>query len=171
MPERVTLNMRNRSHAIRAEVEVPDGVVPEGVLLAMGTALGGWSFLVLDGRLCYVNNYLGKDRHVVGSGDPVPSGRHELAFTFVTSGDFRGTGRLLVDGKVVGEGEIPQVTPVRFSISGGGITCGWEQGPAVGEGYTAPFPFTATLRRVTVDVNGEPHRDPEAEFEAVMSEQ
>ena len=101
----------------------------------------------------------------------MPSGRHELAFTFVTNGDFRGTGRLLLDGQVVGEGVIPQVTPVRFSISGGGVTCGWEQGPAVGEGYTAPFPFTATLRRVTLDVDGRPHREPEAEFEAVMSEQ
>ena len=171
VPERVTANMRNRSHAIRAEVDVPDGVAPEGVLLAMGTALGGWSFLVLDGRLRYVNNYLGKDRHVVASTEPVPPGRHELAFTFVTNGDFRGTGRLLLDGQVVGEGEIPQVTPVRFSISGGGVTCGWEQGPAVGEGYTAPFPFTATLRRVTLDVDGRPHREPEAEFEAVMSEQ
>ena len=37
--------------------------------------------------------------------------------------------------------------------------------------YDAPFPFTGRLRRVVVDVGGEPYRDLQAEFEAIMSEQ
>src|SRR5207237_823902 len=88
-----------------------------------------------------------------------------------SAGSVRVTGRLLVDGRLVGEAEIPHVTPVRYSITGGGITCGWEQGPAVGDDYDAPFPFTGTVRRVVVEVDGQPHRDANAEFEAIMSEQ
>jgi arylsulfatase len=71
----------------------------------------------------------------------------------------------------VGDGLIDRITPVRHSITGGGVTCGWEQGPAVAPGYTAPFPFTGTLRKVVVDVTGAPYRDLAAEFEAIMSEQ
>jgi hypothetical protein len=41
----------------------------------------------------------------------------------------------------------------------------------VGEGYNAPFRFTGSLRKVVVHVGGLPHRDPVAEFEAIMSEQ
>jgi arylsulfatase len=172
VPETVTVNVRNRSHAVVADVEVPDGSKAlEGVLLAMGTTLGGWSFHVLDGRLRYAHNYVGKICAVVESEEVVTPGLHQLAMSFFTAGDFKATAKLLIDGRVVGEGVIERLTPVRHSITGGGITCGWEQGPSVGPGYRAPFPFTGTLRRVVVDVSGKPYRDPEAEFEAIMSEQ
>lgn len=171
VPETVTVNVRNRPHTITALVEVAEGQVPEGVLLAMGNVLGGWSLQVFEGRLRYVHNYVGHERVVVGSEIIVPAGRHALAMSFETSGDFRGAARLFVDGRPVGEGEIPRVTPARYSISGGGITCGWEAGPAVGEDYRAPFTFGGVLRCVTVDVNGAAHRDPRAEFEAIMAEQ
>jgi arylsulfatase A-like enzyme len=171
VPEGVTVNVRNRAHTITADVETPEGLGPEGVLLAMGTALGGWSFQIHAGRLRYVHNHLGKTRHLVVSDVSVPSGRHSLGFSFATAGDYRGTGRLLVDGRLVGEGEIPNLTPVRYSITGGGITCGWEQGPAVGDDYAAPFPCNITLHRVVVEVDGSPLRSPEAEFEAIMAEQ
>ena len=36
VPEHVAVNVRNRSHLLRVEVDVPDGTVPEGALLAMG---------------------------------------------------------------------------------------------------------------------------------------
>jgi arylsulfatase len=171
VPETVTVNVRDRTHAISATVELAAGAPAEGVLLAMGTALGGWSFHLRGGCLRYVHNYLGKERHVVASDVAVPPGTHELTFAFERAGDFCGTGRLLVDGEVVGEAPIPNVTPVRYSITGGGITCGWEQGPPVGHDYDAPFRFTGTLRRVVVEVDGPPHRDPDAEVDAILSEQ
>jgi arylsulfatase len=172
VPETVTVNVRNRSHVIVAHVDVPDSASPvEGVLLAMGTMLGGWSFHVLDGRLRYAHNYVGKVCGVVESDEVIAPGPHELTLSFFSAGDLTAAAKLLVDGRVVGEGAIDRLTPVRHSITGGGITCGWEQGPSVGPGYTAPFRFTGTLHRVVVDVSGEPYRDPEAEFEAIMSEQ
>jgi arylsulfatase len=166
------VNVRNRSHVVIAEVEVlADGPPLEGVVLAMGTTLGGWSFHVLDGRLRYAHNYVGKQCAVVESDEVVGPGAHTLAMVFEAAGDFTGAARLLIDDREVGHGPIERLTPVRHSLTGGGITCGWEQGPAVGPGYTAPFRFTGVLRRVTVDVSGEPFRDPDAEFESIMSEQ
>jgi arylsulfatase len=172
VPETVTVNVRNRSHVIVADVDVPESASPlEGVLLAMGTMLGGWSFHVLDGRLRYAHNYVGKVCAVVESDEAITPGAHQLTLSFFSAGDLTATATLQLDGRVVGEGAIERLTPVRHSITGGGITCGWEQGPSVGPGYAAPFRFTGTLHRVVVDVSGEPYRDPEAEFEAIMSEQ
>src|SRR5207248_4438532 len=67
VPETVAVNIRNRSHVITADVDVADGVVPAGVLIAMGSALGGWAFYAVDGRLRYVHNLAGKERHRVAS--------------------------------------------------------------------------------------------------------
>jgi arylsulfatase len=171
IPENVTVNVRNRDHSITAVVDVPDSGPASGVLLAMGNRLGGWSLHVVDGRLRYVHSWLGRRQYAVESDRVIEPGRHELRFEFASRGDFSGAGRLLVDGEVVGEGDIPHTTPVRYSITGAGLTCGWEQGPPIGDGYAAPSTFTGTIHRVVVDVTGTGHRDPEAEFEAIMAEQ
>jgi arylsulfatase len=171
IPENVTVNVRNRDHTITASVEIPEGGAASGTLLAMGNRLGGWSLHLLDGRLRYVHSFLGKEQYSVESDAVVPAGAHELGFAFSSRGDFSGTGRLTVDGEPVGEGDIPRTTPVRYSITGAGLTCGWEQGPTVGDGYAAPSRFTGTIHRVAVDVSGAGHRDPEGEFAAIMAEQ
>jgi hypothetical protein len=78
---------------------------------------------------------------------------------------------VLVDGLVVGEGDIPLFTPMSFTGTGGGLTCGYEMGPAVGDDYVAPFRCNATIKRVIVDVEGKHERDPMTVFQAIMSEQ
>jgi arylsulfatase len=165
------VNVRNRPHTIAAEVFVPDGVAPSGVLLALGNVLGGFSLHLVDGRLRYIHNLYGKQRDIITSDTVVEPGGHVLAFTFETAGDFTGTGTLTVDGEVVGSGPIAHFTPMRFSITGGGLTCGYESGPAIGTDYAAPFRATVPIRRVVVDVSGRPYRDLEGEFRAIMSEQ
>jgi arylsulfatase A-like enzyme len=171
VPEDVAVNIRNRAHTITAFVDIPEGLEVEGVLLAVGSVLGGFSFSVLDGCLHYVHNLAGTEQQRITSTRPVGPGPHELTFECATAGDYTGTGRLLVDGDLVGEGVLAHLTPARFSITGGGLTCGYELGPAVSSEYEAPFRFNATLHRVVVDVSGTPSVDPEAEFEAIMSEQ
>ena len=188
VPEVEVVSVRNREHSIKARVVVPGragGGAPtdaaaDGVIVAMGTALGGWSLHVLDGHLRYVNNFLGAERHLIRAPDELGAGEHEVGFAYEPlkadepgGGGFHqaGRGRLLVDGAVVAEGIIAKTAFSRYSITGGGLTCGWEQGPAVGEDYEAPFPFAGTLHQVEISVNGDAWRDPEAEFEAIMSEQ
>ena len=50
----------NRPHSITADVEIPEAGA-EGVLLCQGTAAGGYSFYIKDGKLRYVHNYVGRE--------------------------------------------------------------------------------------------------------------
>jgi arylsulfatase A-like enzyme len=171
VPEPSAVHVPNREHTITAEVEIGDDTAAAGILLAMGSALGGFALYLREGRLRYVHNLYGKERHVVASDEVIASGAHELAFSFKKTKGFAGTGTLRVDGRVVGEGEIPHFTPMAFTATGGGLTCGYEVGPAVGDDYVAPFRCNANIRQVIVEVSGEHERDPMAVFQAIMAEQ
>jgi arylsulfatase len=171
VPEPVAVNVRNRSHRIVADLEVPGGAPASGVLLALGSALGGWSLHLLEGRPRYVHNLYGKERHVVAGGDVLGPGAHRVEYLFTKDEGLGGTGVLSVDGAVVAEGVIARFTPSGFNGVGVGLTCGYEWGPAVGEGYEAPFPFTGTIVRAEVETIGPVVRDPMAEIAAILAEQ
>ena len=137
----------------------------------MGSALGGWSLHIFGGRPRYVHNLYGKERHVIESAAPLPPGEHRIEFAFTKDQGLGGTGVLLCNGQVVGQGTLPRFTPSGFNGVGAGLTCGYEWGPAVGTGYTAPFPFGGTIRRACVQARGPVVRDPLAELEAILSGQ
>jgi arylsulfatase len=164
VPESVAVNVRARAHTISAHVTVEPGTdVLEGVLAVQGSVLGGWSFhLLADGRLCYVHNLAGWRLYRVEAdiGRLAP-GDHVLAFRFTPP-----AAELLVDGEVVGTGEIRRTIWSRFSLTGAGLTAGWapDLSPA-DEDYRGRFAFTGTLHRVDIDVAGDPHADPELEAE------
>jgi arylsulfatase A-like enzyme len=166
----------NRPHSITAVVDIPDSGA-EGVLLCQGTAAGGYSFYVKDGRLHYVHNYVARAWHSVSSSAVLPSGEHELRFEFEPTGapdmasgkGAPGRLQLYVDGELVGNHEAPETTP--FMFNPGGLTCGANPGSPVTFDYTAPFRFTGTIKTVTVDVSGELIHDPEAELRAHMARQ
>ncbi len=170
VPESVAVNVRGRSHTVSAHVTIPpDVAVVEGVLAVQGSVLGGWSFHLLgDGRLCYVHNLAGWRTYRVDAAiGRLAPGDHVLAFRFDPP---RGT--LLVDGTVVGEGEIARTAWSRFSLTGAGLTAGWspDLSPA-DEDYRGRFEFTGTLHRVEVDVSGEPLVDPDAEAQDIIASQ
>jgi arylsulfatase len=169
--ENITVNTRNRTHRITAHVDISESEPTDGVLLAMGTVLGGWSFHVLHGRLRYAYNRYGAELTTIDSAAHLRSGARRLICEFTSYGDFSGDVRLLIDDDEVGAGPIARTTPARHSIIGSGLTCGWEQGPPVGSGYAAPFAFTGHLARVEVDVEGVEALDVVAEFARIMSEQ
>jgi len=172
VPEAVAVNVRNRSHLLAVDFVVGDSA--DGVLLALGSALGGWSLHILGGRPRYVHNLYGKERHVVSSRSGsvlAPGGEHRLEYEFTKDAGLGGTGVLRCDGVEVGRGTIPRFTPSGFTGTGVGLTCGYEWGPAVGEGYTAPFTFPGVIRRAVVRTTGPVVRDPLAELEAILAEQ
>jgi arylsulfatase len=171
VPEHVAVNVRNRSHLLRVAVDVPAGAPPGGVLLALGCVLGGWSLHVLDGRLRYVHNLYGKERHVVAADDPLPPGRHVVELAFEKDDKHGGHAALRCDGAAIADGPIPRFTPAGFTGVGIGLTCGYEWGPAVGEGYTAPFPFNGAIVRAEVVATGPIVRDPVVELAAILAEQ
>lgn len=172
VPEAVSVQVRNRNHVMAVEVTVEPGRDPSGVLLAQGSVLGGWTLYLLGGVLRYEHNVAGAQRHrVLGEHPPLPPGRHRLGFEYTKTAEFAGIGRLYVDDRLAGEGELPFTTPARFSIAGSGLTCGYEVGPAVSLDYDAPFRFTGTIHRAVIDVGGDPYRDLRAELAAILSSQ
>jgi arylsulfatase len=166
----------NRPHSITASVEIPEGGA-EGVLLSQGSAAGGYSLYVKDGKLHYVHNYVGRALYEVTSEDALPAGTHELRFEFEPTAEpdlAHGKGapgrlQLYVDGALVADVEAPTTTP--FMLNPGALSCGANPGSPVTPDYASPFKFTGILHTVTVDVSGELIQDPEAELRAHMARQ
>jgi len=172
VPEATAVNVRNRDHRIVADIDVPTvGDRVEGVLLAQGSILGGWSFHLLRGRLIYVHNNTGLHAARIEAPAFLGPGPHQLAFQYVRTSDHAGEGALFVDGVKWGHGTVPHFTMNRFSITGNGLTCGRSEGEPPCKDYRSPFPFSGTLHRVTVEVDGEPWLDPETEADDALRRQ
>ena len=62
-------------------------------------------------------------------------------------------------------------TRPRCSSSSKGLSCGYDFGAPVADGYEPPFAFTGTIHSVTVDVSGELITDDEAELRVLMARQ
>ena len=170
VPESVAVNVRARPHTVTAHVTVPDSTDPlEGVLAVQGSVLGGWSFHLLgDGRLCYVHNLAGwRQYRVEADIGRLAPGDHQLSLHLDPP-----AARLLVDGEVVGTGEVRRTIWSRFSLTGAGLTVGWspDLSPAV-EDYRGRFAFTGVLHRVDVDVDGVPAIDLDQELRDIMDSQ
>jgi arylsulfatase A-like enzyme len=170
VPESVAANVRSRAHDITAHVTVPDDVdVLEGVLAVQGSVLGGWSFHLLgDGRLCYVHNLAGwREYRVDADIGRLAPGDHTLAFRFRPP-----AAELMVDGEVVGSGEVTRTAWSRLSLTGAGLAAGWSPdfSPADRD-YRGRFEFTGTLLRIDIDVEGLPVVDAEQEAEAIIASQ
>jgi arylsulfatase A-like enzyme len=171
VPEGVAVNLKNRSHLVVADVDIasPDSVC--GVLLSQGSFLGGWCFYVDSGCLTYVHNLGGTELTYIRSNERVPAGAQLLVFRFTRTGEDQGRGTLLCGDRVMAEGDIPRFTPIRFSATGAGLTCGYSGGLAVTDEFEGPFRFSEVLKSVTVTVAGEPRIDAEGEARLAIASQ
>ena len=166
----------NRPHSITADVEIPEAGA-EGVLLAQGTAAGGFTFYVKDRRLHYTHNWVGRELQQLTSDVELGPGKHELRYEFEPHGQpdpskghgMPGRFQLYIDGNLVGDMDVAYTTP--FAFNPGALTCGADPGSTVTDDYKAPFRFTGTLHTVTVDLSGELIHDPEAELKLHMARQ
>jgi arylsulfatase len=167
----------NVAHSVTAEVEIPkDGA--QGVLFAMGGNDGGFSFFVKDGKLRYTYNYVAQEHYDIVSESAVPAGKHFLSFEFQPTGKpdpaqgkgAPGTVRLLVDGKEIGKGDLPVTIPLSLGL-GAGASVGSDPGSPTTPEYAPPFKFTGTIKRVQVDLSGEPVEDKAAKFKAMLARQ
>jgi hypothetical protein len=117
MSENSVVAMKNKSHAITAQLDVPDGGA-NGVIVAQGGAFGGFSLYVKDGKPAYCYNLFGLQRFKVYGADPVPAGEHQVRMEFAYDGGGVGKGgsvALFVDGEQVGEGRVDGTVPMLFS--------------------------------------------------------
>jgi len=99
---------------------------------------------------------MGMAEYRVDSRESIAPGKHVLAFDFTRTGPHRGRGALSIDGRVVGEGDIPRTVPHVIETSGEGLCCGYDSGLPVTPDYQAPFRFTGRIEQVVVEIEDSP---------------
>ena len=147
VPEAQAVNVRNRSFAIGALVDIP-APGAQGVLFAQGSRFGGHALYVKDNRLHYVYNFVGMMEQKVDATEDVPTGENLiLSASFDKDGEdppgvATGILSLYYGDKKVGEGRI-KTQPGKFSIAGEGLCVGRDGGDRVTADYPGeqPWPF------------------------------
>jgi len=136
LSENCVLNIKNKSHSVTAEIEVLEAGA-EGVIIAQGSNIGGWSLYAKGGKLKYCYN-LGRIRHFyVEAESPLPPGNHQLRMEFAYAGGGLGKGGkviLYIDGKKVGEGDVGMTLAMVFSCDDG-CDVGEDSGAPVSPDY------------------------------------
>jgi arylsulfatase A-like enzyme len=173
VPESQSVNIRNRSYTIRAEVEIPVGGA-EGVIFNHGSRFGGHGLYMKDGRLHYLYNFVGIFEQKVSSSKPVPAGVSTLSAIFTKEGEnpphvANGTLALYINDEKVGEMKM-RTQPGKFSLAGEGLTIGRGSGEPVTSDWTFAWPwtFTGTVKQVIVDVSGDVSIHHEVEAQGML---
>jgi arylsulfatase A-like enzyme len=175
VPESVTPNMRNRSYTIAAELDV-DTATCNGVIFSQGSRFGGHALYVRDGTLKYVYNWIGSLIQTIESEAPVPTGHVVVSASFereTESLPTKGTLSLYIRDQQVGHAAIT-TQPGKFGLGGGGLVVGRSGPEPVTDDFTGPRPWAftgGTIKRVMIDVSGEPFVDLAAEARAAFARQ
>jgi arylsulfatase len=177
VPSNAAPRLVNAAHSISVHAAVPDGGA-EGVLFSMGGVDGGFVFYVKGGKLTYGYNYVADRRFNVQAESAIPAGEHIFSFEFVPTGKAdlaKGKGvpatiKLFVDGKQVGAGDLPVTIPITLGLAAG-VSVGADIGAPVMTDYDSPFAFTGVVKKVLVDVSGEPVEDKEAQMRMYLARQ
>jgi arylsulfatase len=170
VPGAAAPNIKNKSYAITAEVEIPDGGA-EGMIVTQGGRFGGYGlflskgeFGVNRGRVVFLYNLLDLKR-TMWEGSELGAGKHTIVFDFKSEGPGLGkggTGVLTVDGKEVAKNFMEHTTPITFpedeTFDVGQDT---RTGVALLEyRYDPPFKFTGKINKLRFKLEPEPQ--PEA---------
>jgi hypothetical protein len=178
LTENTVLNIKNTSHAISAQLEVPEGGA-SGVIVAQGGSFGGWSLYAKEGRPVYCYNLFGLQRFKVEGEREIPAGEHQVRMEFAYDGDGLAKGgevTLYVDGEKAGAGRVEATQPMIFSAdettdvgTDGATPVSDDYGPKDNE-------FNGRVRWVQIDL-GEDAEDadhlisPEERFRIAMARQ
>jgi len=136
LTENCVLSIKNKSHSVTAEIGVPASGA-EGVIIAQGANIGGWSLYARNGKLKYCYNLGGVHHYYVESSIPIPAGNHQVRMEFAYAGGGLGKGgkvTLYIDGQKTGEGDIPMTLAMVFSADDG-CDVGQDSGAPVSEDY------------------------------------
>jgi arylsulfatase len=175
--ENTVLNVKNRSHTVTAEVEIPEEGA-SGVIIAQGGRFAGWSLYVKDGAAKYVHNFLGLEHFYVGGEEKLPTGTVNIRYHFDFDGGrpgAGGTGTLHINDKVVAEGRIGRTVPFLFSADetldvGGDLAMPVTDDYPEGESNQ----FSGQINRVRIDLEEDDvsHLEPEEQkYHRIMARQ
>jgi arylsulfatase A-like enzyme len=136
LSENSVINIKNKSHSVTAEIVVPK-TGAEGVIIAQGGNIGGWSLYAKGGKLKYCYNLLGIQQFYAESSSPLPPGEHQVRMEFAYDGGGLGKGgtvSLYLDGKKVAEGKVAATAAMVFSADDG-CDVGVDTGSPVSPDY------------------------------------
>jgi hypothetical protein len=172
LPQGDSPSVLNASYTFTADIEVPQGGA-EGMIVTSGGRFAGYGFYLLQGKPVWLWNMVDLERLKWEGAEALSPGRHTVEFEFKYEGmgpgtlafnNFSGVGRpgvgtLKVDGKVVAEKKMEKTLPMILQ---------WDEAFDVGSDtltgvndadYKPPFPLTAKLNKLTIQVN-RPHLSP-----------
>lgn len=112
IPEAVSAPIKNASHTIETSLNLRGQ--EQGVIVACGGLNGGYTLFIADHKLRYEYNFLNTARYEIVSPE-LPSGKVDLKFNFIKTGNLKGKGELYVNGKKVAERAIDQTVPGAFA--------------------------------------------------------
>ena len=155
LTEATVVNIKNKSHAVTAQLTIPASG-GEGVVVAQGGSFGGWSLYFKDGRPVYCYNLLGLERMKVSGGEPIGAGEHQVRMEFAYDGGGLGKGgvvSLYLDGSKVGEGRLERTQPFLFSMDET-TDIGRDSATPVSDDHGAgDSAFTGRIEWVEIDVD------------------
>jgi len=176
LSENSVVVIKNKSHAVTAQVVVPDSGA-QGVIVAQGGAFGGWSLYATEGRPAYCYNLFGLQRFKVSGDQPIPAGEHQLRMEFAYDGGGLGKGgtvTLYVDGAKTGEGRVDATVPMLFSADET-TDVGSDSATPVSDDYgPKTSAFTGRVRWVQIDLDIDDHDhliSPEERLRIAMTRQ
>jgi arylsulfatase len=155
LTENSVVVLKNKSHAVSAQIVVPDGGA-SGVIVAQGGAFGGWSLYLHEGKPAYCYNLFGLHRFKVYGQEPIAAGEHQIRMEFGYDGGGLakgGSAVLYVDGAKAGEGRVDATQPMIFSADET-TDVGTDGGTPVSDDYgPKDSRFTGRIRWVQLDID------------------
>jgi arylsulfatase A-like enzyme len=154
LSESSVLTLKNKSHAVTADIMVPDGG-GEGVIVAQGGAYAGWSLYLHEGRPAYCYNFFGLQRFKIYGDKPVPAGEHQIRMEFAYDGGGLAKGgdaTLYLDGDKVGEGRVEHTVPMMFSADET-TDLARDSATPVSDDHGYDNAFTGRVRWVQLDID------------------
>ena len=153
IPESSSANVKNRSHTITVEMNVPqDGA--DGVLVAAGGTVAGYALYVKNGRPTYEYNWFSLNRYKVTSSQTLSPGPATVRVDFRYDGGGLGKGgtvSLYINDKKVGEGRVDKTVLGRFSADET-FDVGMDYGSPVSADYQSPFAYAGTIKKVEINL-------------------
>ncbi len=154
MTENVFINIKNRSHAVTADVEIPQGGA-NGVVLAQAGRFGGWSLYLKDGKPTYCYNFLGLQEFKIVAPKAVAAGKATIRMNFDYDGGGigkGGTATILVNGEKVASGRIEHTQGMMFSADEGAGVGQDDATPVTNDYKERDNAFTGKIVKVVIDV-------------------
>ena len=158
LSESSVVSIKNKSHAVTAEIVVPEGGA-QGVIIAQGGSIGGWSLYASRTAGCAIATTCSASSASTSTATARSRpARTRCGWSSTTTGP--GSARaapstLFLDGEQVGEGAVGATAAMIFSADD---TCdvGKEGGALVAEDYPVPNDFTGEINWVEIDAPWSP---------------